>query len=137
MSDLGIFLVDPIEDSLIRGLVEAALYSCFLVMFISLTQPFGAEVKGISERLVDAGKVVLAGHKNLVHVISVEFTTRIVHLELTLSNAVEHARGWVATKMGLVDIFGTAPPNLGHQLWSSYKISGLIGDFNVTPRNVK
>ncbi len=23
----------------------------------------------------------------------------------TLSNAVEHARGWVATKMGLLDIF--------------------------------
>lgn len=24
---------------------------------------------------------------------------------VTLSNAVEHARGWVATKMGLLDIF--------------------------------
>ena len=27
---------------------------------------------------------------------------------LTLSNAVEHARGWVATKMGLLDIFDVA-----------------------------
>jgi len=35
----------------------------------------------------------------------------------TLSNAVEHARGWVATKTGLVDIFGTAKPVGGSGLY--------------------
>ena len=36
----------------------------------------------------------------------------LAHL-LTLSKAVEHARGWVATKMGLVDM-STVSEEVGH-----------------------
>ena len=69
MSDLGTLFVDPVEDSLVRGLVEAAFYSFLFIVFITLTQPLRAKVEGIPERLVDAGKVVSAGHENLTCVI--------------------------------------------------------------------
>lgn len=60
------FAFDAIKDGLVRRGTKAACHASFLVVLISRTQPFRAEIKSISERLVDALQRILAGHEDLL-----------------------------------------------------------------------
>lgn len=64
-SDLGIFLLNSIEDCLVCRTAESTVYPSLLIILISLTEPLWAKVVGVPERFVDAGKDVAAGHENL------------------------------------------------------------------------
>lgn len=104
---LCILPLDPVEDGLVRGIGEATLDPGLLVVLEPLTQPFRAVVEGISKRFVDSLERVAAGHENLRRRLSARglgVVGRDLSTRLTRSNAVEHARGWVATKTGLFDM---------------------------------
>lgn len=69
-SDLRGLLIDSIKDGLERGLAEAALNASLLVVFISLAEPFWAEIEGISKRLVDTLERIPTSHEDLDRTIS-------------------------------------------------------------------
>lgn len=64
-SNLSVFTVYSLEDGSVSAVGEAALLPSGLVMLVTLTEPFGAEVKGIAKRLVDALERVPARHEDL------------------------------------------------------------------------
>jgi hypothetical protein len=103
--DLGALLVYVFEDCLICRVVEPSLDPPFFIILESGAEPLRAVVEGVSERFMDTIKCFLARQESLV--LELESKTRNTkHLRssLTLSKAVEQARGCVATKMGVVDI---------------------------------
>jgi hypothetical protein len=103
--DLGALLVYVFEDCLVCRVVEPSLDPPFFIILESGAEPLRAVVEGVSERFMDTIKCFLARQESLV--LELESKTRNTkHLRssLTLSKAVEQARGCVATKMGLVDI---------------------------------
>jgi hypothetical protein len=59
------FTVNTIENSLVSRVGESRLLSGLLVAFVTSTETFGAEVEGITERLVDACEGLAAGHEDL------------------------------------------------------------------------
>lgn len=59
------FALDAIKDSFERGGTEAASQTSFLIVLISRTQPFRAEIESISEWLMDALERIPAGHEDL------------------------------------------------------------------------
>lgn len=103
------FAFDAIKDGLVGRGTKAAYQASSLVVLISRTQPFRAEIKSISEWLVDALQRIPAGHEDLslrasqFHLALLESLSKGYVLR-TRSKAVEHALGWVATKMGLADM---------------------------------
>ena len=64
-SDLGILLLNPVEDRPVCRVAKATVSSFLLVVLVSLTEPLWAEIVGVPEWFVDAGKGVVAGHENL------------------------------------------------------------------------
>ena len=64
-SDLGILFLNPIEDCLVCRVAKATVYSFLLSVLIYLTEALWAEVVGVSERLMNAGKGLALGHENL------------------------------------------------------------------------
>lgn len=58
-------LVNAIENRLISRLCESRLLPRLLVVLITGTETLGAEVEGITERLVDACEGLTAGHEDL------------------------------------------------------------------------
>jgi len=105
-SDLrGVFLT-PIQDCSICQVTETRPNSLILVVLIPLAQSFRAEVPCVAKGLVGAVHGISLGHKDLATKISCG--TEAFPPRRTLSNAVEHARGCVATKIGFWDILGAA-----------------------------
>lgn len=104
------FAIDPVHDSLEGRLAEAAVDASLLVIFEAGAHSFGPIVEGIPERFVDGLNTLTAGHEDLAHACQlIVFSLRQEIHQLTRSNAVEHARGWVATNTGLFDIFSSKP----------------------------
>lgn len=101
-SDLGGVCLKSIQDCSIRHIIEASFGSPILVLVVPLAQSLWAEVPGIAKGLMGTGHGILLGHKDLAA--SVSFAINIRSIGRTRSNAVEHARGCVATKMGFWDI---------------------------------
>lgn len=107
-------VVDTVENCLEGRVGKTRLFSRLFVVQITCSKTLRAEVKGITEGLMDTSEGVGAGHEDLrvgSAISSCDGTPRRFNDELsvdqcahTLSNAVEHARGCVATKMGFVDI---------------------------------
>lgn len=101
MRHLGGLSLDAVEYGPICRLAEPALPTSLLIMLVPHAEAFGAEVKCIAKGLVDALQGIPAGHEHLL-------TGELDHCRpvdaITLSNAVEQARGWVATKIGFCDM---------------------------------
>lgn len=58
-------MIDAIKNGLVSRLGETRLLSRLLVVLITRTETFRAEVEGIAERLVNACEAVAAGHEDL------------------------------------------------------------------------
>ena len=102
ISDLGTFSLKSFQNCAKGRLGKATVEPGLLIGLISRTQSLGAIIKGITERFVYAIKGVTSSHENLQ---SDELQDRRwTECSFTLSKAVEHERGWVATKMGLSDM---------------------------------
>lgn len=107
-SDLSSLFLHPIENCLECRFAEPTFHPRRLVAVESRAEPLRAIVECIAEGLVEALKIG-ACHEDLHD--SLLFSHRMERVKIyrrTLSKAVEHARGWVATKMGLLDIFAMA-----------------------------
>lgn len=103
-SDLGFFTFDLVENRVKCCVAEAALSPGFYIVFKSGAEPFRSIVEGVSEWLVYTVERITAGHEYLEKLQMNEGMTFDPSKRLTLSNAVEHARGCVATKIGFFDI---------------------------------
>lgn len=64
-SNLSVLTLDSLEDGLVGAVCEAALLSRLGVVLVALAEPFGAEVEGITERLMHALQRVPARHEDL------------------------------------------------------------------------
>jgi hypothetical protein len=106
-SDLSRFFLDPIKDGLESGLAKATVDPGRFVLLISLAEPLRAVVECISEGFMDTLQSITASHKDLASSQNNPRERWRRRRSYTLSKAVEHARGWVATKIGLVDMFHT------------------------------
>ena len=99
-------MINLVNDSLIGRLTEAASDPQLLVILETGAETLRAVVEGVAEWLMNALEVGTS-HEHL------RWSTRQPAGEdkvmLTLSNAVEHARGCVAKKIGLVDILSQCP----------------------------
>ena len=102
-SDLSTLLSNLFQDCAKGGLGKATVKPGLLIVFVSRTQSLGAIIEGITKWFVDAFEGVAPSHENLQSDELQEHYWR--GFSVTLSKAVEHERGWVATKMGLFDIF--------------------------------
>lgn len=102
-SDLRSFTLDSIQNSLESRLTETTLDAGLFIIRKSGTQPLGTVVKSVPKRFVDTLDRIPASHEDLSA--NVNGADGIESRPLTRSNAVEHARGCVATKMGFCDIF--------------------------------
>jgi hypothetical protein len=69
----------------------------------SAREALWAVVESVAERLVNTLNGVTLSHEDL-QIVSCSSMYQISTSPLTRSKAVEHARGWVATKIGLFDI---------------------------------
>ena len=58
-------MVNTIENRLVSRLCESGLLPRLLVVLVTSTETLGAEVEGITERLVDACEGLAAGHEDL------------------------------------------------------------------------
>jgi len=65
ISDLGALPVEPIKDSLERGVAESAADPSLFVVLISGAQSLRSVIESVTERLVNALKGIAACHKNL------------------------------------------------------------------------
>lgn len=92
-----------VENGLIFCLVGSTLQSRLLVVLEARTEPLRAIVEGVSKWLVLTVEVITS-HKDLRPVNMQQI--RCLEHSLTLSNAVEHDRGWVTTKMGFEAMLG-------------------------------
>ena len=114
-----------IEDCLECRIIETGLDPPLFIMLVSGAEAFWAIVEGVSERLMDTVECFIAGHENLAKV-------RIVgraryRSSATLSKAVEHARGCVATKIGLVDIVVGQRPSAQTMLQVNAGSQSIVG----------
>lgn len=94
-----------VQDILVCGLGEAAGFTGLLILVVSLTQPLRAIVEAVTKRLVGTHETVSPGHEDLFHRnISLAWSrgNKVGQDVYTRSKAVEHARGCVSTKMGLL-----------------------------------
>lgn len=83
-------------------------------------------IEGITERFVDALEGVASGHENLqFDELQNECWSQS---QVTLSKAVEQERGWVATKMGLFDMFVDDEAKM---IWKRPTVLGLTIEQNV------
>lgn len=102
-SDLSTSFLNLVQDHAKGRLGKASVEPGLLVVLISRTQSFGAIIECVTKRFMDAFESVAPSHENLQ-----SDKLRAQHwseYSFTLSKAVEHARGWVATKIGLFDMF--------------------------------
>ena len=60
------FAFNAIKDGFVGRGTKAACQASYLVILVSRTQPFRAEIKSIPEWLVDALQRLLAGHEDLL-----------------------------------------------------------------------
>ena len=104
-SDLSALPLQSIEYTLICRGTETTVYSIFLIILVSLTQPLRAVIECVAEWLVYTCEDIAAGHEDLENKYVRGIAGKKVDFWPTRSNAVEHARGWVATKMGFEVIF--------------------------------
>lgn len=65
-SDLGSLSFNLIQDGLVGRVTEARIQSFFLIMLISVAQPFRTKIKGVAEWFVDALKDITTGHEDLI-----------------------------------------------------------------------
>lgn len=64
-SNLSVLPIDPIHNGLVGRIAEPAIYTRRLIMGITFSQSFRAEVVGVAERFMDALKHVAASHEDL------------------------------------------------------------------------
>jgi hypothetical protein len=104
-ANLLAFTFNPVEYSLKSAFRKPTFLTSFLIILVSRAQPFRPKVEGVSEWLMDAGQDIPAGHENLSQrPVSYWREQLRKNWEQTLSKAVLHALGCVATNIGLVDI---------------------------------
>lgn len=95
------FLLDIFEYRFKGGVREAGVVSRLYVSLIAARESLRPKVEGVAEGFMDALKI-FPGHEHLGEVSRGGLGTW--SLEHARSKAVEQARGWVATKMGLLDM---------------------------------
>jgi hypothetical protein len=109
MESANLFMLrfNALEDIFKSRLAMAAVFSRSLVFGKSIAQTFRAVVPSISKWFMDALQSFRFRHEHLRcrnrWSANETVSTRTIGI-LTRSNAVEHARGWVATKIGLAGI---------------------------------
>lgn len=103
-SNLFALPFNPFEYGLECAIGKAALLASFLIILVSCAHPLWSKVESISEWFVNTSQDVTTGHEDLLHKISNYEGQWEDGMRLALSNAVLHALGCVATKIGLVDI---------------------------------
>lgn len=109
--------VNAIKNRLESRVGKTRLLPRSLIVKVPGAQTLRTEVESVAEGLVDAGEGVGAGHEDLRFRSAISSCLRLLRAgeiqrwmdirsvnSRTLSNAVEHARGCVATKIGFVDI---------------------------------
>ena len=85
---------------------------------------------------MDALQRLTAGHEDLASGQLAQYLALAVRGRLTLSNAVEHALGWVATKMGLLDMFSHRKQNaFRDSIVSQQRLSGMLCDYIKFPQS--
>lgn len=95
-------LLNTVHDGSESRIAEAAGLAGFLVILKPCTHALGAIIERIAKWLVNGVNALTAGHKDLASVLIGDVLRQ--KFNLTLSKAVEHARGWVATNTGLFDM---------------------------------
>ena len=111
-SDLGDGFIKPIKDCLEGQVTQATGHYLLLIVHVPLAQSFRAEVECIPKWLMYAIQSVPLGHKNLGTIFVLASANACSIEEPTRSNAVEHARGCVATKIGLCAMFLSRASNI-------------------------
>lgn len=100
-------MIYSLHDDLICRLCKAGCFASVLIICVSFGQSFRSEIPRVSEWFVYAFEKISTGHEDLEECIRVDIIGRRgsgVHSR-TLSKAVEHARGCVATVVGGVSIY--------------------------------
>lgn len=104
-SNLFTLSFNSFKNGLVRAVGKAAVDSSLLVFLVPVAEPLGAKVECVAKRLVYASKGLSSGHENLQtncqSLVCFGMRYKVCRFR-TRSNAVEHARGCVATKMGLL-----------------------------------
>lgn len=105
-SNLRAFPLKPFKDGLECAIRKSALLAALLIVLVSITQSLRPKVEGVAKWLMYTGEDISACHEYLQRgeALAHRFWHRLGMARCTLSKAVEHARGWVATKMGLLDM---------------------------------
>lgn len=107
-SNLFALSFNSLEYSLEGTVCEPTRHAGFLVILVSRAQSFRTEVEGVPEWFVNACKNVLASHEDLAEALLAMVGMYGNKRQFTLSKAVLHALGCVATKIGLGDIVSEA-----------------------------
>jgi hypothetical protein len=103
-SNLFALPLNPLEYSLESAIGKATILASLLVILVSCTHSLGSKIEGISERFVNTSQYISAGHEDLSGKVSLCTSQWKIRAKLARSKAVLHALGWVATKIGLVDM---------------------------------
>lgn len=105
---LGVLAVDPVHDGLVRRVLETALFARRGVVLEPASQTLWAKVISIAKGLMDGLEDIPPLHEDLHAIRRSVAQGWGARGRSTRSKAVEHARGWVATKMGLSDMRAVA-----------------------------
>lgn len=107
-------LLNTVHDGSESRIAEAAGLAGFFIILKPSSHALGAVVERIAKWLVDGVNALTAGHEDLASVLIGDVLLQ--NFSLTLSKAVEHARGWVATNTGLfvmvADLDGDSSDNV-------------------------
>jgi hypothetical protein len=106
ITNLFTFPCQSIKNRSICAVRKSTLLTSFLIYFRPLAQSFWSIVKCITEWLMYTSERISASHEDLGTDIS-SWTTIKHRVDVSIptrSNAVEHERGCVVTKIGLLDI---------------------------------